>query len=68
MLKATEQAMLNEFDQLLASYSYGDRFTSSLSSIQKINRSTPEVLDFKSSCGQHISLRRIKGRLVARLH
>ncbi|SER32813.1 hypothetical protein [Neolewinella agarilytica] len=67
-LKAEEVRMVNEFHQLLNSYPYSGEVTASLCVIRKINYASGEVLDFEDDNGNRISLRKKKGRLVARLH
>lgn len=67
-LPMEEEQMLNDFQQLLASYSFGEGFNNSLTTIRRINPSAPGLLDFQDANGNRISLRKVKGRLVARLH
>ena len=67
-LKAEEQDLLSEFHQLLAGYAFSEGVAHQLMAVRKINPSAPGILDFMDAAGNRISLRRIKGRLVARLH
>jgi len=68
-VKAEEQEMLLEFRQLLAGYSYStEKSSAQLTAPRKINDSADGVLDFIDAGGNRITLRKIKGRLLARLH
>jgi len=68
LLNQKEEQLLNEFRQLLASYSHGAAYCGNLSTVKKINSSLPDLLDFQDTNGNRISLRKVKGRLVAKLH
>lgn len=67
-LNAEEQEMLNEFRQILAGYSHSTGVAHQLTAVRKINDSADGVLDFIDAAGNRTSLRRTRGRLVARLH
>lgn len=67
-LKAEEQEMLNEFREILAGYSHSTGVAHQLTAVRKINHSAGGVLDFIDAAGNRISLRKTKGRLVAKLH
>jgi len=67
-LCTAEENMLRDFSELLYSYPSGGALTRGLTTIQKINPSDPGVLDFQDINGNRISLRKVKGRLLAKLH
>jgi hypothetical protein len=67
-LTAEEEDLLFEFRHLLAGYPFSNGLNDQMATVQKVHTSASGVLDFQDASGQRISLRKVKGRLVARLH